>query len=108
MNETDSLYISLNKQITQLSDEEGNLLEGTRITFDNYDNPIVLRFHNGYLDGDIFDNNGNLIKQKPAVEGKGHQEYWRHNTLHRDNEEPAIISNNFKTLEYWQNGIRTK
>ena len=57
-----------------------------------------------FLDGDIDTINGLIVK--PAVEGPGHQEYWRENKLHRDDEMPAVVSNGLSLREYWVNGVK--
>lgn len=103
-----SKFIKFNNTDIQQKDENGNPINGTVVYAEDYDRGVVtvLRFIDGYLDGDLFDSNGNFLMQKPAVDSEGHQEYWRKNKLHRDNEEPAVYSDGFTTLEYWQNGKR--
>lgn len=65
---------------------------------------VILRFKNGLLDGDYFDKNGIFIKVQPAVEANGHLEFWRNGKLHRDNGEPAIYSDNYNELYFFENG----
>lgn len=70
---------------------------------------LLLRFINGFLDGDIFDADGNFLQQKPAVESltaEGHQEYWRRGRLHRDDGLPAVIARGLSVREFWENGER--
>lgn len=100
-----SLYIDYNLTRKQFLDTKLKPLEGEKI---GKDKKTIYRFRNGYLDGDIYDMNGRFITVKPAVETTGHVEYWRANKLHRDNNEPAVISDSFKKKEYWQNGIFIK
>lgn len=103
-----SLFIEYNNTNKISHNENGKPLEGMFVHADSYDEGkrVILRFRNGMLDGDVFDKDGNLIMQKPAVEAEGHQEYWRANKLHRDNDEPAVYSEGFKIKEYWINGER--
>jgi hypothetical protein len=65
---------------------------------------IILRFKDGWLDGDSLSPDGTLQVQ-PAVEAPGHLEYWRQGRLHRDFELPAIYSENLKLREYWEHGV---
>ena len=51
---------------------------------------------------------GRLITVKPAVEKEGHIEFWRQNKLHRQDGEPAVISEGFAVKEWWENGIRIR
>lgn len=108
MEETKSLFIQLNKTDHQQIGEDGKPINGTVLYAADYDNgeKTILRFIDGFLDGDVFDSNGNFIMQKPAVDGKGHQEYWRKNKLHRDNGEPAVYAEGFKIREWWKDGER--
>lgn len=108
MKESKSIFIKYNNTDIKSFDENGNPLDGERILADGYDRGkiILLRFRNGFLDGDIFDRKGNLVMQKPAVETGGHQEFWRKNKLHRDNGEPAVYAEGFSAKEWWENGNR--
>ncbi len=108
MEKSYSKFINLNGIGTPQKDENGNLLNGLRVFADDYDNgkKTLLLFRNGLLDGDLFDSNGKFIMQKPAVEGNGHQEYWREGKLHRDNGEPAVLAEGFSVKEWWVNGER--
>ena len=110
MEKSASMFLNVNNTNSIQKDENGNPCEGIRLLADAYDNGkrVILRFRNGMLDGDLFDNEGNLVVQKPAVEAEGHQEYWRANRLHRDNGEPAVYSNGFTEKEWWENGNRIK
>lgn len=108
MEKTKSLFIDYNNTDNISHGEDGKPLNGMFVHAESYDDgkKVILRFRNGMLDGDVFDKNGNLMMQKPAVEAEGHQEYWRANKLHRDNDEPAVYSEGFKIKEYWVNGER--
>ncbi len=100
---TRSILINYNATGEKFTDEKGKPLDGTQI---GEDRETILRFRDGYLDGDVFDVNGKLITVKPAVEKQGHLEYWRKNKLHRDNNLPAIISAGGSHNEYWENGVQ--
>lgn len=104
--ETLSRYINLNKSEEKLKNSSGRELEGIRVS--ESDKNTILRFRNGYLDGDILNDNGSIIVSKPAVDAPGHQEYWREGMLHRDNGLPAVISEGFSHKEWWENGERIK
>ena len=107
--ESASLYLYANGSDIKKYDENNIPSNGYRIDkkiFDTQGKIIVLRFRNGYLDGDEFDDNGNFIGTRPAVETVGHIEYWRNGFLHRDGKQPAIITNGFKTFEFWTQGKR--
>jgi len=106
--ESKSIFIQLNNTDKQQIGENGLPINGAVFYANDYDSgkKTILRFIDGFLDGDIFDENGNFIMQKPAVEGNGHLEYWRKNKLHRDNNEPAVCTNGFTEKEWWENGVR--
>lgn len=99
-----SLFIEQNNSQSLFSNEN-EILNGTQIAEDM---KTILRFRNGFLDGDVFDEEGKLCEVRPAVEGPGHLEYWRQNKLHRDNDEPAVISDGFSWKEWWVKGERVK
>lgn len=104
-----SLYIHKNCNKDPKYEENNILSNGYRIDENIYDYQgkiIILRFRNGFLDGDEFDSDGNLLGTRPAVETVGHIEYWRNGFLHRDDKQPAIITNGFKTFEFWTQGKR--
>lgn len=98
-----SMFIELNNsnQICYEKTDNTLLVEGMKIYEDGV---TILRFHNGLLDGDIFDTSGNYITTKPAVESVGHIEYWRKGCLHRDDNLPAVSTNGFTQNEFWVNG----
>ena len=108
MNESKSFFYKINSLDKQQVDEDGVPLNGLKVYMDDCKKgkKTLLRFINGFLDGDQFDNKGNLLRQKPAVESEGHQEYWRKNRLHRDNDEPAVLAEGFTIKEYWKDGKR--
>lgn len=102
--ETQSLFYIDSETLIRSYDENGNPVEGTRITIKD-DKEVIMRFRHGLLDGDSFTKNGKLIVQ-PAVETEGHIEYWRKGKLHRDNGEPAVYAEGFSAKEWWENGNR--
>lgn len=110
MNESKSLFLFLNCTDKQQLDEKGNPLNGTKVYTEDLKKGkhTILRFIDGFLDGDLFDTNGKFIMQRPAVDADGHQEYWRKNKLHRDVNAPAIYSRGFIEEEWWQEGKRIK
>lgn len=103
-----SKYIFYNLKDIVCQDDNGNVINGTKLDSEEYSkgNSILLHFRDGYLDGDVFDKKGNFKEQLPAVEGKNHQEYWRKNKLHRDGGLPAIISGEPPKFEWWVNGVQ--
>lgn len=105
---TASRFFEYNRSDRKAVDEYGSPLEGQRLLKESLESGenVILRFHNGLLDGDVFDDNGNFVMQKPAVDAPGHQEYWRKNCLHRDGGEPAVYSQGFSLREWWENGER--
>ena len=105
-----SRYLYYNCKDIVNQDEDGNVINGVRLDSEDYEkNKItVLRFKDGYLDGDVYNDDGNFQMQLPAVEGINHQEYWRHNRLHRDNGLPAVISGDPAKREWWIDGVRQK
>ena len=107
--ESYSMYIEINGNNILHLDEYGNLLNGTIIDANAYNKDkkiIILRFRNGLLDGDEYDNNGEFLCTRPAVESIGHVEYWREGRLHRDEGFPAVATEGFSIKEYWENGNR--
>ena len=110
MENSNSLFLALNNTDIQQLDINGNPINGTRIYAEDFKKgkTTVLRFIDGFLDGDLFDTIGNLIMQRPAVDSDGHQEYWRKNKLHRDGEAPAVYSRGFTEEEWWEDGKRKK
>lgn len=105
-NETKSIFYKNKDERITSTDENGNPANGTRI-FIEKGRKIIVRFNNGYLDGDSYTKEGKLIVQ-PAVEFEGHLEYWRQGQLHRDNGLAAVSSNGFSENEYWEKGERIK
>ncbi len=105
--QTKSLFWKDEKTLIRSFDEEGNPAHGTRIFKGKNGERIILRFLNGFLDGDFLEDGLNM-KIQPAVEGMGHVEYWRKGMLHRDDGLPAVSTNGFSEKEYWENNKRIK
>lgn len=101
-NESGSFFIQHNGTGTVWVDEKGEVLTGERLIRDGElgtegSGDLILRFDSdGLLHGD----------GRPAVEGSGHLEYWRHGSLHREYGLPAVICNSYKDKECWVNGKR--
>lgn len=101
-NESKSFFIQHNGTGTVWTDWNGSKLTGTSVvkTEDvglEKGGWLVLRFDDdGLLDGG----------GRPAVEGAGHLEYWKHGVLHRDYNLPAVVADNYHTKEQWKNGKR--
>lgn len=110
MKDSKSIFLFLNNTDKQQLDADGIPLNGARVYAEDYKNGkyTILRFIDGFLDGDLFDTKGNLIMQRPAVDTDGHIEYWREGKLHRDDGLEAVYTDGFTTKEYWENGIRIK
>ena len=103
--DTKSLFWTREDDQVGSKDENGNLAEGQRVFITENGKQVFVRFRNGYLDGDVFNENGEL-EVKPAVETTGHLEYWREGKLHRDDGLPAVISDGFAYKEWWENNKR--
>ena len=105
-----SKYIYYNLKNIKCQDSDGNLMNGVKIDVEEFEHgtSTLIRFVNGYLDGDVFSKNGKFKMQLPAVKSKNHLEFWRKNKLHRDGGLPAIISGNPPQYEWWEIGIRIK
>jgi hypothetical protein len=91
----------------QCLDGNGGALQGTVVACDGAGGLSILRFFNGFLDGDRGGAGGAVIAL-PAVESPGHLEWWRAGRLHRDNGLPAVIAENFTLREWWENGKRVR
>lgn len=95
-----SKYINMNNSKEKLMDDAGHPFSGTKIAEDRI---TILRYRNGFLDGDVYQN-GTLMSVRPAVKSPHHIEYWRENKLHHDMPGFAVFHEG-KT-EYWENGIQ--
>ena len=82
-----SVMIEYNCTDNIFTDENDKSLNGTCLL-----NGYIMRFKDGKLDG------GNA----PAIEGKGHIEYWK------DNKIQSVSSEGFTWNEEWNNGVFVK
>ena len=83
--------------------KDGKLLNGEiKYRFENEEENTICRFRDGLLDGNIYDESGNLLEKRPALEyGFGGTEYWRNGV---PDGFPAIVQNFGYYEEDWQNG----
>lgn len=82
----------------------GELLNGIQeLSLSNDENKTLCRFVNGFLDGNVYDENGNIIETLPALEYEnGGTEYW---TKGHPDGLPAIKQNFSYYEEDWINGV---
>jgi hypothetical protein len=102
---TQSMYFESNGLNEKSLDSTGKPIQGEILTRRKDGTMVILRFVDGLLDGDRNTAAGKAISL-PAVESAGHLEFWRGGKLHRDGGLPAVISDNFGLLEWWENGKR--
>lgn len=83
--------------------KDGKLLNGEiKYRFENEEEDTICRFVDGFLDGNIYDESGNILERRPALEyGFGGTEYWSNGA---PDGFPAIIQNFGYYEEDWQNG----
>lgn len=88
---------------TPVIGKDGTLLNGQfKFNFDNEIEPTLCRFVNGFLDGNIYDANNEVIGILPALEYSfGGKEFW---TKGKPDGYPAIIQNEGSYEEDWENG----
>lgn len=85
---------------TPVSGRDGNPLNG-EITLNDGKGTIV-RFVDGLIDGNVYDEDGKVTETRPAVEyEKGGREYW---TRGRPDGCPAVIQNDGFLEEDWRDG----
>ncbi len=104
----EKLNIPNDKSISRFQDffgrtvrnKDGSLLNG-EITLNIYPRPTI-RFHNGKIDGNIYDREGYIIYRYPAISYFRHdnyyEEYW---TKGYPDGFPAICDDNDDYKEYW-------
>lgn len=82
---------------------DGKLLNGEySFTFDKEEEKTLCRFVNGLLDGNVYDDNGDVLERRPALEyGFGGMEYW---TKGVPDGFPAVSKNFGYYEEDWENG----
>jgi hypothetical protein len=93
-----SMFLESNGAEEKALDGEGNPLQGHIVTAGG----VILRFIDGLLDGGMATARGEAYCL-PAVESPGHLEWWKAGRLHRE-DGPAVVSDNFRLSEWWQNG----
>jgi hypothetical protein len=98
--ETRSRFIESNGGGVRCLDRDGRPRQGEVITGEG----VILRFIDGFLDGDQATGRG--LVSLPAVEAPGHLEWWRRGRLHRDGGLPAVIADNFSVYEWWDQGSK--
>ena len=63
-----------------------------------YPDGTIVRYVDGYIDGNIYDKEGNIVQRYPAVEYKDGKEYWSRGY---PDGFPAILQNCDLDQEYW-------
>lgn len=72
-------------------DKKGNLLNGRVKKILKTDKKAICRFVNGFIDGNTYDKDSNVLEQLPAIEySNGGTEYW---TKGFPEGYPAVIQN---------------
>jgi|GEM_PF-2507619 len=89
-----------------ITDGNGNLLQGEKIL----DDGTICRFRDGFLDGNVYGDDGEIIERRAAVEYQlGGAEYWEKGVPQGF---PAITQNFSHYEEDWDKGsvvaIRTE
>lgn len=84
-------------------DAVGKLLNGEfKYKFNDEEEETVCRFVDGFLDGNVYDKDGNAVETLPALEYSfGGKEYW---TKGMPDGFPAVIQNFGYYEEDWKNG----
>jgi hypothetical protein len=90
-----SKFLESNGSNEIVLDSGGKPIQGEVVTGDG----VILRFVDGLLDGNMA-----AGYSLPAVEAPGHLEWWQGGNIHRAGGLPAVISNDFEELEWWENG----
>ena len=97
-NNNDSRSVCKNYIGVQILDKNNRLCEGEK----TLPNGAIVRFVNGLIDGNVYDENGKSILQRPAVEYKyGGQEFW---TKGYPDGYPAVSQNMGYYEEDWTDG----
>lgn len=55
-----------------ITEKNGDFCNGEKTLSDG----TIVRFVNGFIDGNLYDENGNVLEQRPAVEYNLGQEFW--------------------------------
>ena len=95
ISESQSLYKKFFK--IPILDKNGELLNGEQHKSDG----TIIRFVNGYIDGNIYDSHGEVLFTYPAIEHEQGKEYW---TKGLPQGFPAISFIFGLYEEYWADG----
>ena len=102
-------YLSIESRIIQISESKSKLKEKFGIQHKErfwkklngerrYPDGTIVRYVDGYIDGNIYDKAGNILQRYPAVEYEDGKEYW---TRGYPDGFPAILQNYDFDQEYW-------
>ena len=102
-------YLSIETRIIQNSESKSKLKDKFGIQFKEnfwkklngerrYPDGTIVRYVDGYIDGNIYDKEGNIVQRYPAVEYKDGKEYWSRGY---PDGFPAILQNCDLDQEYW-------
>lgn len=84
-----------------ITDENGSLCNG-EYDFDLDGEKVLVRFHDGLIDGNIYSDDGKILNRIPALEySNGGTEYW---TKGFPDGYPAVIKDFGYYEEDWKNG----
>ena len=84
------IKVPITDKNNKLLNEEKTLPDGT-----------IVRFVNGLIDGNIYDKQGNIVTQRPAIEYSSSQEFW---TKGVPDGFPAVSQNMGYYEEDWKDG----
>ena len=102
-------YLSIETRTIQNSESKSKLKDKFGIQYKQnfwkklngerrYPDGTIVRYVDGYIDGNIYDKEGNIVQRYPAVEYEDGKEYW---TRGYPDGFPAILQNCDLDQEYW-------